>query len=87
MAATKRDEDRELSNDISQILQAAQAWDVPDDFLSEMRSPNLDVNEPPIGEDAGVRASAEGQLEESGASDAQQTEPFNDEVDPYDEWE
>jgi len=36
MAATHRDEDKELSQEVSHILQAGQAWDIPSESLDEI---------------------------------------------------
>jgi len=46
MAATQRDEDKELSDEVSHILQAGQAWYIPDDSLGEMVS-NRPASGPP----------------------------------------
>ena len=47
MAAARRDENKELSQEVSHILQAGQAWDIPSEPLGEIGIFNPSRNEPP----------------------------------------
>jgi len=47
MAATRRDEDKELSQEVSHILQAGQAWDIPSEPIGEIGIFDPPMSEPP----------------------------------------
>ena len=59
MAAARRDEDKELSQEVSHILQVGQAWDIPNKPIGEIGTFDPSVSEPP------PEAKEGGQVEES----------------------
>ena len=88
MAATRREKDKELSDEVSHILQPGQAWDIPDDSLSETGLSNLPVSELPQEAKEGVQASEADHTEKGGgAPSAQPAKPINDGHETDDEWD
>ena len=89
MAAARRDEDKELSQEVSHILQAGQAWDIPSEPLGEIGTFDPSVSElPPEAKEGGqVEETDHEEKDDATSAPAAETMIVKYDLDKdYDDW-